>query len=243
MNFNKLFLRVITFSILLAISIQGCSIISPEPTSTPTLAPTPLPTDTLVPTIEPSPTITLIPPTSSLPTETVTPFPVASETPNVEVPTETPKSASSGTSRCYGMNGRIEVRVIVPEAAGYGLDPFSIGEIPFYVTTQSVPYRVEGKSKLVYKGKTEEDWGSYKGDINLMGAISGQCMTGENDGELRINISMSGKQTVVIRAKGFNKQIPWSGGVSIPLIFGWSEGYTMAGEEWLFVLHKGPGEE
>jgi len=139
------------------------------------------------------------------------------------------------------MYGRIEVRVVVSEASGL-VDPFTIGEIPFEVTTQYAPYRVAGRSKLIYKNKTEVDWGSYKGDINLLGTITGQCMTGENDGELRLTINMSGNQFVVIRSKGFNKQIPWSGGASIPLTFGYSEGYTMAGEEWLFILHKGVGE-
>lgn len=135
------------------------------------------------------------------------------------------------------------MRILVPEAAAVGYKPFTIGEIPFSVTTEYAPYRIQGKSKLVYKGKTEEDWGSYKGDVNLTGSISGQCMTGENDGELRLNVSMNGNQLVVIRSRGFNKQFPWSGGVSIPLIFGHSEGYSMSGEEWLFVLHMGPPKE
>lgn len=243
MNFNRKMTRVFTLCVLLVIFVQGCSTSTPEPTVTPMPSPSPLPTNTVPPTVEPSPTFTP-PPVPNLPTETVTPLPISTNDPNAvvaaETPTETPKS--SGVSRCYGMNGRIEVRVVVAEAAGM-VDPFSIGEIPFTVTSQYAPYRVSGKSKLVYKNKTEEDWGSYKGDINLMGSISGQCMTGENDGELRINISMNGKQTVVIRSKGFNKQIPWSGGVSIPLIFGHSEGYSMAGEEWLFVLHMGVAEE
>lgn len=242
MNTKKLLLRVFTLSVLIAISIQGCSIISPAPTSTPTTTPSPIPTNTLPPTIEPSPTITLVPPTSSLPTETVTPLPVATEAPIQETPTETPQSASSGTSRCYGMIGRIEVRVVVPEAAGL-VDPFTIGEIPFEVTTYSVPYRVAGKSKLVYKDKIEEDWGTYKGDISVVGSITGQCMTGENDGELHLTIMLNGKRFVVVRSKGFNKQITWDGGDSFPLIFGWSDGYTMSGNDWLFILHKGYGEE
>jgi hypothetical protein len=234
--------RVFTLSVLLVISIQGCSIFPQAATSTPTLTPSPLPTNTLPPTQEPSPTYTP-PPVPNLPTDTVTPLPIATNDPNavviVDTPTETPKSSS--VSRCYGMHGRIEVRAVVAEAAGL-VDPFSIGEIPFAVTTEYAPYRVSGKSKLIYKQKNEEDWGSYKGDINLMGSISGQCMTGENDGQLRINVSINGSQLVVIRSKGFNKQIPWSGSVSIPLILGHSEGYSMAGEEWLFVLHKGISE-
>jgi hypothetical protein len=244
MNFKRTMTRVSTLSVLLVLAIQGCSPSSPAPTSTPTASPSPLPTNTLPPTPEPSPTFTP-PPVPNLPTETVTPLPIATNDPNAivvaDTPTETPKS--SGISRCYGMTGRIEVRTVVAEAAGLGLDPFSIGEIPFEVTSQYAPYRVAGKSKLVYKQKVEEDWGTYKGDINLMGSISGQCLTGDKDGELHLNISINGSQTVVIRSKGYNKQIPWSGGANIPLIFGHSEGYTMAGEKWLFILHMGPPKE
>jgi hypothetical protein len=236
--------RVFTLCVLLAIFVQGCSTSTPEPTVTSLPSPSPLPTNTVPPTVEPSPTFTP-PPVPNLPTETVTPLPISTNDPNAvvatEAPSETPKS--SGVSRCYGMVGRIEVRAVVAEAAGLGLDPFSIGEIPFEITSQYAPYRVAGKSKLVYKNKTEEDWGTYKGDINLMGSISGQCLTGDKDGELHINISINGSQLVVIRSKGYNKQIPWSGGVSIPLIFGHSEGYTMAGEKWLFILHMGPPKE
>ncbi len=244
MNFKRMMTRVFTLSVILIIFAQGCSTSTPAPTSTPLPSSTPMPTNTVPPTVAPSPTFTP-PPVPNLPTETVTPLPIATNDPNAivaaETPTEGPKN--SGVSRCYGMTGRIEVRAMVPEAAGLGLDPFSIGEIPFEVTTSYAPYRVAGRSKLVYKDKTEEDWGTYKGDINLMGSISGQCLTGDKDGELHINISINGSQLIVIRSKGFNKQIPWSGGVSVPLILGHSEGYSMAGEKWLFVLHMGPGQE
>ncbi|MBN1537567.1 MAG: hypothetical protein JW908_12590 [Anaerolineales bacterium] len=237
MIIKKLVIRVFTLSLLLAFFTQGCSLFPQSPTSTPTLTPSPLPTDTLVPTEIPVPTDTLVPPTSSLPTETMTPLPVATEAPVVETPTETPQSVS--LSRCYGLHGRLEVRIVVAEAAAVGMKPFTIGEIPFYVTTEYAPYRIQGKSKLVYKQKNEEDWGTYKGDVNLMGSVTGQCVAGENDVELRLNISMSGSQVVVVRSKGYNKQFPWSGGVNIPLTFGLMEGYTMSDEGYVFVLHKG----
>lgn len=241
MNIKMTLPKVISLSLLVAIFVSGCGIFPQAATSTPTLTPTSLPTNTLPPpTPEPSATFTAIPPTPVPPTPTVTPLPVMMET---ATPLPTQASSSSGTSRCYGLNGRLEVRAYVPEAAGVGLEPFSIGEIPFSVVTNYVPYRIQGKSKLVYKGKTEEDWGSYKGDINMMGSVTGQCLTGEHDGELRLNVALSGNRLIVVRSRGYNKQFPWSGGNNIPITLFLSEGYTYTTDEWVFVLHKGPGED
>lgn len=246
MNIKKNLTKVISLSLLVMAIVPGCSVfpkaVEPTPLPTNTIAPLPMPTNPLPPppTAEPSPTFTEIPPSPIPPTETVTPLPIMMET---ATPLPPQGSASSGTSRCNGLHGRLEVRVYIGEAASVGMEAFSIGEIPFGVTTSYAPYRIQGKGKLVQKGKTEEDWGFYKADINMTGSVSGQCLTGEHDGELRLNVSLAGNRTVTVRARGFNKTFTLSGGDNIPITMMWQEGYYWAANEWIFVIHKGPGED
>ena len=77
------------------------------------------------------------------PTVTPTPTNVIQVVP----PTNTPTP-----SKCAGLAGELEVMVLVGPAEVVGLEPHSVGSIPFTVTTDGAPYILQGGGDLVYGG-------------------------------------------------------------------------------------------
>jgi hypothetical protein len=137
--------------------------------------------------------------TATVPTAeaaTVTPSPTPTAQSLVQPATPSP----SVVSRCQGLGGTLEVQVLVGPAEAVGLEPVSVGDVPFTVTAQQPPYWVEGQAPISYEAVLEEKWGTYTVSMDLELAVSGEC-TGEAGSErLDLVMDMSGEQLVVVEA-------------------------------------------
>lgn len=141
------------------------------------------------------------------------------------------------TSECAGLVAELEVQVLVGPAEAVGLEPFSIGYIPFAVTVDQEPYLLQGGGQLEYAEILIEEWGSYEVNLVMDATITGECVDTGGAGELHMVVEMSGMQTVVVTADNFYGEYPWSGTTPFDLIFPLVEGASMEGEGWAFTLH------
>ena len=180
-------------------------------------APTPTPTPTATPT-----------PASVLPVETASPTPTL-------VPLGEPVSPTPSltTSPCDGLSGTIEVRVLVGPAAAVGLEPFSVGSIPFSVSSGGPPYLVQGQGYIPYEEILTEDWGTYEVVLDLNITISGECGA---EG-LVLVLEMTGSQFVEVNSPDFHGEYPWDGQHTFNLTFPLVDGAAVEGDGWVFVLH------
>jgi len=140
-------------------------------------------------------------------------------------------------SICSDFTGELEILVKAGPAEAVGLEPFSIGYIPFYVVTVDEPYAVEGSGPLEYDEILVEEWGSYEVELFLKATITGECLNKGDEGELSLEVVLDGAQTVEVISDNFHGVYPWNGTVTeyinLPLI----EGASLDGEGWAFVLH------
>jgi hypothetical protein len=160
-------------------------------------------------------------------TPTPTPVPV-----DAEPPTPTPIP-----SRCQGLSGSLEVRVLVGPADAVGMEPVAIGSVPFSVVTDEEPYILEGGGAIAYDEVLVKEWGTYEVTMDLNVTIGGVCEGGADAAELAMEIETTGDQLVVVTAEGFQGEYPWSGTHTFQQRFPAEEGATAAGEGWEFVLH------
>ena len=116
-------LLILMFLTWLLLAMMACNII-PNAGGT-EVTPTFTPTATLAPNVDKTKTLTSV--VSGLMTPEIT------LTPN----------------RCKGISGELEMKILVGPAAAVGLEPFSVGQIPFTVTSQD-PYTMQGKTHLSY---------------------------------------------------------------------------------------------
>ncbi len=166
-------------------------------------------------------------------------------TPGLDQATPTPTSVASQplitptitTSLCTSLMGELEVRVLVGPAEAVGLEPHSVGSIPFAVTVDEAPYLVQGSGQLTYADILVEEWGSYEVDLFMNTTINGECVDTGDSGELHLNVEMAGTQMVEVIADNFHGEYPWEGTVPFDLIFPLVEGASMEGEGWAFTLH------
>jgi hypothetical protein len=176
--------------------------------------------------------------TATVPTAeaaTVTPSP----TPTAEFPVQPATPSPSVVSRCQGLGGTLEVQVLVGPAEAVGLEPVSVGDVPFAVTAQQPPYLVEGQAPISYEAVLEERWGTYTVSMDLELAVSGECTGDAGSERLDLILEMVGEQLVVVEAEGFQGEYPWSGSHSLNLSFPLQEGASAQGEGWVVVLHLG----
>ena len=194
------------------------------------------PTPTRAPTSDvqesASPTPTSKPPDLGTPTCTATPtgapLPVAT-TPAPE-------------SRCEGLAGLLEIRVLVGPAEVVGLEPVAVGSVPFAVTTSGTPYLIEGQGPITYDATLTQQWGTYAVTMDLYMVVRGECSGHAGTEQLDLVLEMSGDQLVVVDAgSAFRGEYPWSGTRSLDLAFPLEEGATAQGEGWAVVLHLAGG--
>ena len=161
---------------------------------------------------------------------TVTPTPT--KVMQVVSPTITP-----APSKCAGLAGDLEVMVLVGPAEVVGLEPYSIGNIPFAVVTDEAPYLLQGGGGLEYGDILAEEWGTYEVTMNLLFTISGQCNENEATEGLVMAVEMTGNQLVEVTAEGFHGEYPWEGTLPFDFNFPLEEGASYEGEGYTFVLH------
>lgn len=150
---------------------------------------------------------------------------------------EVPPTPPTSISPCSGLSGELEVQVLVGPAEAVGLEPYSVGTIPFSVTTDETPYLVSGGGQLVYADMLVEEWGSYSVDLVMDTIINGECEDTGTDGELVLAAEMTGTQMVEVIAEDFHGEYPWEGSIPFDLVFPLEEGASIDGEGWAFILH------
>jgi hypothetical protein len=140
-------------------------------------------------------------------------------------------------SRCKGLSGTLEVQILAGPAAAVGLEPFGVGKVPFSVVSDSPPFAVQGGGSVSYHNMLQENWGTYKVDLDLALTVTGECTGAAGMELLEVSVELSGDQMVEVRAVGFQGDYPWSGSQTLALSFPLQEGAMAAGEGWSFVLH------
>lgn len=178
-------------------------------------APTPTPTPSREPPSEP-------------PGVVLTPTP----TPTPHIVPGGPGGPSETPSPCCGLSGEIEVMVMVGPAAVVGLEPFSVGSIPFSISSEP-PCVLQGSTHLSYADILVEEWGTYEVTFEMDVTASGECV----DSSIAVTVEMSGSQLVVVDAPDFHGEYPWAGGHTLNLVFPLVDGATVEGEGYIFVLH------
>jgi len=148
-----------------------------------------------------------------------------------------PPTNTETPSKCAGLAGELEVMVLVGPAEVVGLEPHTVGTIPFTVTTDGAPYILQGGGDLVYGDILIEEWGTYQVNMNLQLTISGECVDTAPDEALAMGIETAGFQMVEVTADGFHGEYPWEGTIPFDFYFPLEEGAVMEGEGWTFVLH------
>lgn len=162
--------------------------------------------------------------------------PTATPTPTKAV-LAVPPTQTETPSRCAGLAGELEVQVLVGPAEVVGLEPYSVGTIPFAVTSNEEPFILQGGGGLAYSDVLTKEWGTYQVTLNLQLTISGECDDATPAGELAIGVEMDGSQMVVVTAEGFQGEYPWEGTHSLDLNFPLEEGASFSGDGYTFVLH------
>ena len=162
-------------------------------------------------------------------TPTSTPTPIIPSGGNVVAP---PK-----LNICEGLNGELEMQVLVGPSEAVGLEPFAVGNIPFSVVPSDGVYNIQGGGSIEYQEVLEKEWGTYTVEFDLEAIVGGDCDGDEHNGTLKMKIEISGDQMVEVRAEGFQGDYPWSGSHVFELSFPIKEGASAQGEGWEFVLH------
>lgn len=168
------------------------------------------------------------PTTSDDPATTPTPTEVIQVAPPTQ--TETP-------SICEGLLGELEIQILVGPAEVVGLEPHSVGFIPFSVTTDEPPFLIQGGGNFDYGDILVEEWGTYEVTMSMSGTVNGTCIADEAGGELALSLELTGSQLVVVSAEGFSGEYPWEGTQSFDLVFPIEEGASMDGEGYVIILH------
>ena len=162
------------------------------------------------------------------PTVTPTPTQVNQEV----LPTNTPVP-----SECLGLVGELEIQVRVGPADAVGLEPHSVGYLPFAITTEKEPYLIQGSGDLNYNDILVDEWGSYEVTMTMAGTISGTCVSDGAGGLLTMDLELAGTQLVVVISDGFSANYPWEGTTPFFLSFPLEEGSSIEGEGYVIVLH------
>jgi hypothetical protein len=178
----------------------------------------------------PTETVTFVFPTAPPATHTPTPTPSAG-VPQMPTPTATPPE-----SACAGLDGALEMSVLVGPSDAVGLEPVAVGQIPLSASGTADPYAISGNGLIDYAATLEKEWGSYAVTLNMEGVISGTCSGAPGMETLDLMIDVSGDQLVVVTAEGFQAEYPWNGTHNFQLAFPVASGAAHSGEGWTFTL-------
>lgn len=165
---------------------------------------------------------------------------------SIMIPTPTPTEISGSSldlpttaSRCVGLEGVLELQLLVGPAEAVGLEPVAIDDIPFSVVSIEEPYTIAGANAIFYENILEEVWGTYSVSFNMDIMIGGICGGEEGAEQLMIDVEMAGDQMVEVQAEGFQGEYPSSGTHQLELTFPLVDGAEASGEGWQFILHIG----
>lgn len=162
--------------------------------------------------------------------------PTATPTPTKVIQVAPPTNTAT-PSICAGLAGDLEVMILVGPADAVGLEPHTVGSIPFAVTTDEPPYLLQGGGGVEYGDILIEEWGTYEVTMNLDFVITGECDDDIAGGALSMMVEGTGVQLVVVTAEDFHGEYPWEGTVPFDFNFPLEEGASFEGEGYAFVLH------
>jgi hypothetical protein len=137
---------------------------------------------------------------------------------------------------CAGVDGSLEIQILVGPAEAVGMEPFSIGEIPFSITSQD-PSWIQGNTHLSYDHMMTYSWGTYTVTLEMDANLTGECVVTEGDNSLHMTIDLSGNQEVVVVYNQTTHTYPWNGTATINQSFPIQDGAITQGEGWIFILH------
>ena len=173
---------------------------------------------------------------TSTPTRTFTPIFIQPVTITPVVSGDSTATITITPGPCKGVNGELEVKVLVGPAAAVGMEPLAVGSIPFSGSSQA-PYTLLGSSHLSYNATQSYDWGTYTVTLEMDADLTGECVATPGDDSLNMDVTLSGTQTVVVVVNGKTQTYPWKGSPTLHLTFPMQDGATAQGEGWVFVLH------
>lgn len=147
-------------------------------------------------------------------------------------------SESPSADRCEGLAGYLELQILVGPAEAVGLEPVTIGEIPFNIVQDGDSYQVEGGGPLEsYSDVLTAEWGTYTVTFEGDTSVSGECISSDDTATLTLLVEMTGDQNVEIIYEGTQMNYPWSGTNQIQASLPVVEGAQQTGEGWILILH------
>jgi len=163
----------------------------------------------------------------------------------VEIPTATPTGQGGMVvpdnppeDPCQGLAGKIELQILVGPSEAVGLEPVTVGEIPFVVENEGDFYKVKGSANLdSYSDVLSAEWGTYTVTFEGVTVVSGECISSGDDAKLNLNVEMTGEQNVEIIYEGTELNYPWSGTTQIDTTLPVEDGTQQVGEGWILILH------
>jgi len=118
------------------------------------------------------------------------------------------------------------------------LEPTTAARIPFIVKPLGGNDIVSGNGPVeYYEDIYEAEWGSFSVTFEGETAISGECLSLDDQNELNIQVNMADKQTITIIVEGTETTFPWSGTPTIEASFPLVDGAQAQGEGWQLILH------
>ncbi len=151
-----------------------------------------------------------------------------------------PPTPTENSNPCDGLVGTIEMQVLVGPSEAVGMEPVSVGNIPFKVSGAGGTYLASGGGPLLFDEQVyEAEWGTYSVNFSADTIIKGSCLLSGETATLDLIITMDGEQNVVVQAEGFKGEYPWAGTREISAVLPAVEGASVSGEGWVVVLHLG----
>jgi len=141
-------------------------------------------------------------------------------------------------NRCEGLAGSLDLHILVGPSEAAGLEPFSVGEIPFTVVREGDSYKVEGGGTLEsYSDVLTAELGTYTVTFEGDTSVRGECVSIDDTAKLTLVVEMTGDQNVEIVYDGTEMNYPWSGTTQIEASLPAQDGAQQEGEGWILILH------
>ena len=157
------------------------------------------------------------------------------------VPTITPTNSggmATLSNPCEGLSGALEMQILVGPSEAVGMEPFAIGKVLFSVVTNIEPYLIEGGGPINFDQQVfSAEWGTYTVAFDAESAITGICISTEDEEVLKLDVVMQGEQLIEVEVEGVQMSYPWSGTPELSVNFAIEEGSRQEGEGWLLILH------
>ena len=147
-------------------------------------------------------------------------------------------SETPSVNHCEGLKGYLELQILVGPAEAVGLEPVTVGEIPFSVVQGGDTYQVEGGGPLEsFSDVLTAEWGTYTVTFEGDTSVSGDCISSDDTAILTLMVEMTGDQNVEIIYEGTQMNYPWSGTNQIETSLPVVDGAQQSGEGWIIILH------